>query len=155
MSGIDYKDLFFQYKKILVVKWESSKWIKGIIINVNQYIFGAAKPSATQLSGNQQVPTGEIDHIMAALDIESDSGLSDSVPKSTDAVHTETVTWHEERVKMVSVTAKVHSHQECRIETVSSGMVQVVENAGDTVPEMAWDSDAIGGSVRQAKANKT
>jgi len=139
----------------LVVKWDSSKRIKGIITNVNQYVFGAAKPSATQPSGNQPVPTEEIDRIMAALDIETDSELSDSVPKSTGAVHTDTMTRHEEHVTMVSVTAKVHSHEEHRVETVSSGTAQVVEDASDTVPEMAQDSDAIGGSVRQTKAKKT
>ncbi|KAG1821703.1 uncharacterized protein BJ212DRAFT_1297042 [Suillus subaureus] len=40
-STISYKELFFNYKKVLVSKW-STKCIKAIVTNIDHYIFKAA-----------------------------------------------------------------------------------------------------------------
>ncbi|KAG1726818.1 uncharacterized protein EDB91DRAFT_1061454, partial [Suillus paluster] len=40
-STICYKDLFFNYKKVLVAKWKT-KHIVQIVTNINHYIFKAA-----------------------------------------------------------------------------------------------------------------
>ncbi|KAG1862821.1 hypothetical protein DFJ58DRAFT_725304 [Suillus subalutaceus] len=60
-STLNYKDLFFQYKKLLIAKW-GTKRIKTIVTNINNHVFGGAK----RLSD-------EINRAMLALDMETDS----------------------------------------------------------------------------------
>ncbi|KAG1775261.1 hypothetical protein EV702DRAFT_928743, partial [Suillus placidus] len=71
-SNINYKNLFFHYKKILVIKW-TMKCIVAIVANINQYIFKAAKVLALK-GAEQEDFTDAIDRALAALDMDSDSG---------------------------------------------------------------------------------
>ncbi|KAG2345434.1 hypothetical protein BDR05DRAFT_1014992 [Suillus weaverae] len=71
-STINYKDLFFQYKKLLITKWET-KWIKNIMTNINCYIFGVAKLSTSMDPAGAEDFSEEINHAMLALDMETDS----------------------------------------------------------------------------------
>ncbi|KAG2155156.1 uncharacterized protein EDB93DRAFT_1062714, partial [Suillus bovinus] len=41
-SNINYKNLFYNYKKILIVKW-STRHILSIVANINCYVFKAVK----------------------------------------------------------------------------------------------------------------
>ncbi|KAG2083550.1 uncharacterized protein F5147DRAFT_546715, partial [Suillus discolor] len=70
-STINYKNLFFHYKKVLVTKW-NMKHIVVIVANINHYIFKAAKVSAFK-SADQEERTDAIEHALAALDMDSDS----------------------------------------------------------------------------------
>lgn len=71
-STINYKDLFFQYKKLLIMKWET-KWIKKIVANINRYVFGAAKLSASMDPAGAEDFSEEINRAMLALDMDTDS----------------------------------------------------------------------------------
>ncbi|KAG1833307.1 hypothetical protein DFJ58DRAFT_619379, partial [Suillus subalutaceus] len=74
-STICYKDLFFNYKKVLVAKWKT-KCIVQIVTNINHYIFKAARPSALDSAGHEDL-TDAIDRALAALDMESLNDESD------------------------------------------------------------------------------
>ncbi|KAG2139766.1 hypothetical protein DEU56DRAFT_707160, partial [Suillus clintonianus] len=69
-SGINYKDLFFHYKKLLLTKWDSRR-IQTILQNINQDVFGSAKSSASAAS--QEDHSSEVIRAMNALDMDSDS----------------------------------------------------------------------------------
>ncbi|KAG2342601.1 hypothetical protein BDR05DRAFT_861724, partial [Suillus weaverae] len=71
-STINYKDLFFQYKKLLITKWET-KWIKNIMTNINHYVFGVAKLSTSMDPAGTEDFSEEINCAMLALDMETDS----------------------------------------------------------------------------------
>ncbi|KAG1884305.1 hypothetical protein F4604DRAFT_1548781, partial [Suillus subluteus] len=71
-SNINYKNLFFHYKKVLFTKWTMRRII-AIVTNINHYIFSAAKASALE-SVEQEDHTDAIDHALVALDMDSDSG---------------------------------------------------------------------------------
>lgn len=70
-SNINYKNLFFHYKKVLVTKWTTRRII-AIVTNINCYIFSATKVSAVE-SVEQEDYTDAIDCALAALDMDSDS----------------------------------------------------------------------------------
>lgn len=78
-SGINYKDLFFHYKKLLLTKWDSRR-IQNIVQNINQDVFGSAKSSASTVG--QEDHSSEIIRAMNALDMDTDSELDDA-PSST------------------------------------------------------------------------
>ncbi|KAG1808014.1 uncharacterized protein BJ212DRAFT_1204512, partial [Suillus subaureus] len=69
-SGINYKDLFFHYKKLLLTKWDS-RHIKTIVQNIDQEVFGAMKSSAS--AATQEDHSSKVIHAMNALDIDSDN----------------------------------------------------------------------------------
>ncbi|KAG2060449.1 hypothetical protein BDR06DRAFT_966948 [Suillus hirtellus] len=71
-SNINYKDLFFHYKKILVTKW-TMKHIIAIVTNINQYIFKVVKASALKCAERKD-DTDVIDRVLAALNMDSDLG---------------------------------------------------------------------------------
>ncbi|KAG1882448.1 hypothetical protein F4604DRAFT_1540553, partial [Suillus subluteus] len=71
-SALNYKDLFFQYKKLLIMK-QDMKRIKTIIANINSYVFGGAKSSSTLDPADAEDFSEEINHAMLALDMETDS----------------------------------------------------------------------------------
>lgn len=71
-STINYKDLFFQYKKLLITKWET-KQIKTIVTNINRYVFGAAKLSTSMDPAGAEDFSEEINRAMLALDMDTDS----------------------------------------------------------------------------------
>ncbi|KAG2124584.1 uncharacterized protein EDB93DRAFT_1258733 [Suillus bovinus] len=73
-SNINYKNLFYNYKKILIVKW-STRRILSIVANINCYVFKAAK-GPTINSAEQEDHTDAIDRALAALDM-SDSDSDD------------------------------------------------------------------------------
>ncbi|KAG1797524.1 uncharacterized protein BJ212DRAFT_1274731 [Suillus subaureus] len=49
---INYKDIFLQYKKMLIIKWYT-KHIESIVASINSYIFGAAKLSTLNPTGSE------------------------------------------------------------------------------------------------------
>ncbi|KAG1859218.1 hypothetical protein F4604DRAFT_1930754 [Suillus subluteus] len=69
-SNINYKNLFYNYKKVLIVKW-STRRILSIVANINRYIFKAAKGPVID-SAKQEDHTDAIDRVLTALDM-SDS----------------------------------------------------------------------------------
>ncbi|KAG1762611.1 hypothetical protein EDD22DRAFT_1026726 [Suillus occidentalis] len=71
-STINYKDLFFQYKKLLITKWETKR-IKTIVTNINRYVFGAAKLSTSMDPAGAEDFSEEINRAMLALDMDTDS----------------------------------------------------------------------------------
>ncbi|KAG1888601.1 hypothetical protein F4604DRAFT_1915604 [Suillus subluteus] len=71
-STLNYKDLFFQYKKLLIVKW-GTKRIKTIVTNINNHVFGGAKSPSTLESAGAEDFSDEINRAMLALDMETDS----------------------------------------------------------------------------------
>ncbi|KAG1858284.1 hypothetical protein C8R48DRAFT_579702, partial [Suillus tomentosus] len=70
-SGINYKNLFYHYKKLLLTKWDSRR-IQTIVQNINREVFGSAKSSASGPAG-QEDHSSEIIRAMNALDMDSDS----------------------------------------------------------------------------------
>ncbi|KAG1735251.1 hypothetical protein EDD22DRAFT_787730, partial [Suillus occidentalis] len=72
-SNINYKNLFFHYKKILVTKW-TTKRIAAIVTNINKYIFNAVKNPAHTHHAEQEDHTDAINRALAALDMDSESG---------------------------------------------------------------------------------
>ncbi|KAG2103790.1 uncharacterized protein F5147DRAFT_534647, partial [Suillus discolor] len=70
-STISYKDLFFQYKKMLITKWDTRR-IKNIMVSINNHIFGTAKLSTLNPAGGEDF-SDEINRAMLALDMSSDS----------------------------------------------------------------------------------
>ncbi|KAG1907528.1 uncharacterized protein F5891DRAFT_1180531 [Suillus fuscotomentosus] len=53
LSTINYRDLFFQYKKLLVMKWDM-RHIKNIVTSIDNHIFGTAKLSTFHLAGDSK-----------------------------------------------------------------------------------------------------
>ncbi|KAG0695444.1 hypothetical protein DFH29DRAFT_814167, partial [Suillus ampliporus] len=51
-ATINYKDLLFQYKKTLVMKWDT-RCIKNIMASINNHIFGVAKLSTLNPTGGE------------------------------------------------------------------------------------------------------
>ncbi|KAG1886829.1 uncharacterized protein F5891DRAFT_923654, partial [Suillus fuscotomentosus] len=70
-STINYKDLFFQYKKMLIMKWDTRR-IKNIVASIDNHVFGAAKLSTLNPAGGEDF-SNEINRAMLALDMVSDS----------------------------------------------------------------------------------
>ncbi|KAG1735008.1 hypothetical protein EDB19DRAFT_1910854 [Suillus lakei] len=94
-SGINYKDLFFHYKKLLLTKWDSC-CIQTIVQNIDREVFGSAKSSAS--AATQEDHSSEVIHAMNALNIDSDneSDISEPTPmssavQSTTAFQSDTV----------------------------------------------------------------
>ncbi|KAG2150194.1 hypothetical protein BD769DRAFT_1339560, partial [Suillus cothurnatus] len=79
-STISYKDLFFQYKKMLITKWDMRR-IKNIMASINNHIFGAAKLSTLNPAGGEDF-SDEINRAMLALDMSSDSEADEVPPAS-------------------------------------------------------------------------
>lgn len=77
-SGINYKDLFYHYKKLLLTKWDSRR-IQTIVQNINREVFGSAKSSASGPAG-QEDHSSEIIRAMNALDMDSDSESDSDLP---------------------------------------------------------------------------
>ncbi|KAG2350135.1 hypothetical protein BDR05DRAFT_942668 [Suillus weaverae] len=78
-SGINYKDLFFHYKKLLLMKWDSRR-IQTIVQNINQDVFGSMKSSAS--AAGQEDHSSEIICAINALDMDTDSKSDVSTPSS-------------------------------------------------------------------------
>jgi len=78
ISGISYKDLFFQYKKLLITKWDNPR-IQAIVQSINREVFGAAKASISDSTGQEDF-ANEINRAMLALDMDSDSQSDTSAP---------------------------------------------------------------------------
>ncbi|KAG2064716.1 hypothetical protein BDR04DRAFT_1162244 [Suillus decipiens] len=75
-SMINYKDLFFQYKKMLITKWDT-RCIKNIITSIDNYIFDAVKFSTLNPASGKDFSV-EIDHAMLVLDMSSDSKVDEA-----------------------------------------------------------------------------
>ncbi|OAX43058.1 hypothetical protein K503DRAFT_796600 [Rhizopogon vinicolor AM-OR11-026] len=84
-SGINYKVLFFQYKKLLIIKWDNPR-IQTIVQSINCQVFGAAKASISDSTGQEDF-SNEINRAMLALDMDSDSQSDTSAPSSTQGVN--------------------------------------------------------------------
>ncbi|KAG2036471.1 hypothetical protein BDR03DRAFT_1011621 [Suillus americanus] len=76
-SNINYKELFYNYKRVLVTKWKS-KCIEEIVAKINNYVFGAARTST--IDADHEDHTDAINRAMAALDVDTDDELVDSAP---------------------------------------------------------------------------
>ncbi|KAG1758597.1 hypothetical protein EDD22DRAFT_746857, partial [Suillus occidentalis] len=68
-SNINYKELFYNYKRVLVTKWKS-KHIEEIVAKINNYVFGAARTST--IDTDHEDHTDAINRAMAALDVDTD-----------------------------------------------------------------------------------
>ncbi|KAG2118281.1 hypothetical protein BD769DRAFT_1337912, partial [Suillus cothurnatus] len=68
-SNINYKELFYNYKRVLVTKWKSKR-IEEIVAKINNYVFGAARTST--INTNHEDHTDAINRAMAALDVDTD-----------------------------------------------------------------------------------
>ncbi|KAG1819630.1 uncharacterized protein BJ212DRAFT_1213044, partial [Suillus subaureus] len=73
-SNINYKDLFFHYKKLLLTKWDSHH-IQIIVQNINQDIFSSTKFSTSAVG--QEDHSSKIIHAMNALNMDTDSKSDD------------------------------------------------------------------------------
>ncbi|KAG2047844.1 hypothetical protein BDR06DRAFT_846682, partial [Suillus hirtellus] len=82
-STINYRDLFFQYKKLLVMKWDM-RCIKNIMTSIDNHIFGAVKLSTFHLTGGEDF-SEEINRAMLVLDMLSDSE-ADEAPLASSAI---------------------------------------------------------------------
>ncbi|KAG1839259.1 hypothetical protein F4604DRAFT_1599733 [Suillus subluteus] len=83
-SNINYKNLFYNYKKVLIVKW-SMRCILSIVANINCYVFKAAKGPVIN-SAEQEDHTDAIDCVLAALDMsDSDSDNQSNLSALTSA----------------------------------------------------------------------
>jgi hypothetical protein len=76
-SNINYKELFYNYKRVLVTKWKS-KFIEEIVAKINNYVFGTARTST--IDTNHEDHTDAINRAMAALDVDTDDELVDAAP---------------------------------------------------------------------------
>ncbi|KAG0707970.1 hypothetical protein DFH29DRAFT_796023 [Suillus ampliporus] len=80
-SNINYKELFYNYKRVLVTKWKSKR-IKEIVTKINNYVFGAAARTST-IDADHEDHTDAINQAMAALDVDSDDKSVDAPTHST------------------------------------------------------------------------
>ncbi|KAG0691606.1 hypothetical protein DFH29DRAFT_819330 [Suillus ampliporus] len=88
-STISYKELFFNYKKVLVMKWHTKRIIQ-IVTNINHFIFKAAWPSTLDSAGHKD-HTDAIDHALVALDMESSDDVSDVSKSAANAADSERI----------------------------------------------------------------
>lgn len=68
-SNINYKTLFYNYKKVLVSKWTTRR-VTLIVANINNYVFEAAKGPSVDPSAEQDHASA-INRALAALDMDS------------------------------------------------------------------------------------
>lgn len=100
-SSINYKNLFFNYKKVLVTKWKSKR-IEQLVTKLDNYVFGTAQPSTS--SSTQEDHTDAINRAMAALDVDSDE--SDTSGFAADAV--DTVSAVQSSISVVSALSSIN-----------------------------------------------
>jgi len=76
-----YRNLFHEYKRLLVTHWDS-KNIHEVVKKVNNQVFGGASDKVAARSSvmNQEDLAAEIDAAMAAMDLPSDFSESLSEP---------------------------------------------------------------------------
>jgi hypothetical protein len=86
-STISYKELFFNYKKVLVTKWNTKRIIQ-IVTNINHFIFKAARPSTLDSAGHED-HTDAIDRALVALNMESSDDESDASKSAANAADSE------------------------------------------------------------------
>jgi len=84
---ISYEELFFNYKKVLVTKWNTKRIIQ-IVTNINHFIFRAAQPLTLDSAGHED-HTDVIDCVLAALDMESSDDKSDVSKSAANAADSE------------------------------------------------------------------
>ncbi|KAI9456881.1 hypothetical protein HD554DRAFT_1986891, partial [Boletus coccyginus] len=72
-SQILYRNLFCEYKRLLVTHWDS-KNVREVVKKVNNQVFGGASDKVAARSSvmNQEDLAAEIDATMAAMDLPSD-----------------------------------------------------------------------------------
>ncbi|KAG1902644.1 uncharacterized protein F5891DRAFT_1186295 [Suillus fuscotomentosus] len=68
-SNINYKTLFYNYKKVLVSKW-TTRCVTLIVANINNYVFEAVKGPSVDPSAEQDHASA-INRALAALDMDS------------------------------------------------------------------------------------
>ena len=101
-SGINYKDLFFHYKKLSLTKWDSRR-IQTIVQNIDRAVFGSAKSSTP--AATQEDHSSEVIHAMNALDIDSDTESDISEPTPTSSAVQSTTAFHSNTVKVAQPPA--------------------------------------------------
>ncbi|KAG1745378.1 uncharacterized protein EDB91DRAFT_1049942 [Suillus paluster] len=80
-SNISYKELFYNYKRVLVTKWKS-KCIEEIVTKINNYVFSAAARTST-IDADHEDHTNAINRAMVALDVNSDDRSVDAPTHGT------------------------------------------------------------------------
>jgi hypothetical protein len=83
-SNINYKELFYNYKRVLITKWKSKR-IDEIVTKINNYVFGTARTST--IDADYEDHTDAINRAMAALDVDTDDELVDEAPAAATASH--------------------------------------------------------------------
>jgi hypothetical protein len=101
-SSINYKDLFFHYKKLLLTKWDSRR-IQTIVQNIDRAVFGSAKSSTS--AATQEDHSSEVIRAMNALDIDSDNESDISEPTPTSSAVQSTTAFHSDTVNVAQPPA--------------------------------------------------
>ncbi|KAG0694023.1 hypothetical protein DFH29DRAFT_815778, partial [Suillus ampliporus] len=133
--NISYKNLFYNYKKVLITKW-ATRCIVSIVANINHYVFKAAKGPAFD-SAAQQDHTDAIDRALAALDMDSDSDDQSNLSALSSA--TLPVADPEPDIAAVTLSTTVKDSQ--------PEAFDVVPEAADIDPQVAEVIEDAGGST--------
>ncbi|KAG1724234.1 uncharacterized protein EDB91DRAFT_1062927 [Suillus paluster] len=80
-SNINYKELFCNYKRVLVTKWKSKR-IKEIMTKINNYVFSTTTQTST-INADHEDHTDAINQAMVALDVDSDDKSVDTPTHGT------------------------------------------------------------------------
>ncbi|KAH7917951.1 hypothetical protein BV22DRAFT_979663, partial [Leucogyrophana mollusca] len=70
-SGMVYPDMFYHYKKLFVMKWNTQR-LQDIVKNIGNYVFGDPT-SGCQQNVSREDLSAAMENSMAALDMDSDN----------------------------------------------------------------------------------
>jgi hypothetical protein len=147
-SNINYKELFYNYKRVLVTKWKSKR-IEEIVAKINNYVFGAARTST--IDTNHEDHTDAINRAMAALDVDTDDELVDAAPVIVAAAAPP----FESISQPIAAAATPHAIPQPDVESISgtSALSNIDEDIA--VPYNEVESQAAGGGRGRGRKKKT
>jgi hypothetical protein len=147
-SNINYKELFYNYKRVLITKWKS-KCIEEIVAKINNYVFGAAQTST--INTNHEDHTDAINRAMAALDVDTDDELVDAAPVIVAAAAPP----FESISQLIVAAATPHAIPQPNIESIlgTSTLSNIDEDIA--VPYNEVESQAAGGGRGRGRKKRT
>ncbi|KAG0699083.1 hypothetical protein DFH29DRAFT_877566 [Suillus ampliporus] len=136
-STISYKELFFNYKKVLVTKWHTKRIIQ-IVTNINHFIFKAARPSTLDSAGHED-HTDTIDRALAALDMESSDDESDVSKSAANAADSERIL---ESISQPGLSTHLRTTEVAPVPVVNNIDISVSPGTGDSeeAPDVVQES---------------
>jgi len=136
-STISYKELFFNYKKVLVTKWNTKRIIQ-IVTNINHFIFKAAQPLTLDSAGHED-HTDAIDRALAALDMESSDDESDASKSAANAADSECAL---ESISQPGLSTHLHTTEVPPVPIVNNIDISVGPGTGDSkeAPDVVQES---------------